>query len=393
MSSKHETLYKKIDDIREELVEIAMEIFNNPEIGYQEYNSSRLLTEYLAKNDFLIERGLSGLETSFRATYDSRIAGKTIGLIAEYDALPEIGHACGHNLFSVAACGTAIALKDSIDEIGGKVVVVGTPSEEGTVENAGGKVIMARDGIFDDLDIAMMCHGDESTYIERYLVAATSMTVRFFGTEIHAGGDVTFGRNALTAANLTISNINAIRQHFFPRAVVNPIITKGGIVPNTLARETELKFTIRSTKRKDLGELIRRIENCVKAAGLTTDCEYEIIKQENVYEDTRPNTVLAKSFGKALDRLGIEYYQKNEANFAWDIGNVSYRVPTLCPYIKIGPDGILCHSVEFLEASSSQGGFDGLVVGAKAMASTALDYLESEDIQKAVFEEFQAMDK
>ncbi|WP_054252976.1 M20 family metallopeptidase [Neofamilia massiliensis] len=393
MYNKHENVYKNIEDMRNELVSISLEIFNNPELGYKEYNSCKLLTEFLKKNGFEIDLGILNMDTSFIATYDSLKEGRAIGLIAEYDALPEIGHACGHNLFSVAACGAAVALKEEVDKSGGKVVVIGTPCEEVTNENAGGKVPMAREGVFDNLDIAMMCHGDNTTYVKRYLVASTNLKVKFYGTAIHAGGDVTNGKNALTAAILTINNINAIRQHFFTNAVVNPIITNGGVLPNTIPNLSELRFTIRATNKRELEELMSRVENCIKAASLTTGCEYEITRQKHTYYDTRPNDVLAKLFSNSLEELGVEYTYENTASFAWDVGNVSYRVPTLCPYIKIGPDGILCHSDEFLEASHSEAGFNGLMIGAKAMASTAVDYLESKEIQEKVNEEFKKLVK
>lgn len=387
----HNYIYNRIEELKSKLIEISLDLWNNPELGYFEYHAAKALTTFLKENDFSVEMPAAGMETAFIAEYKSEKEGPTIGLVVEYDALPDIGHACGHNLFSLSGCGAAVALKDIVDNHGGKIKVIGSPCEEGTHPDAGGKVVMVEKGIFEDVDMAIMCHGESETYLKRYLVASGNMTVKFYGTSIHAGGDVTNGRNAVTALNVTLSNINAIRQHFYEHTVVNSIISDGGTIANTYPKETEMKITIRAPRRDQHKEIIRRIKNCVIGAATVTECEYEIVLQKHIYEDTRPNDALAKLFARSLDELDVEYTESNSAKFAWDIGNVSYVVPTLSPYIKIGPKGILCHSKEFLEASRSEGGHKALVIAAKAMAATVADYITSEEIREEVKKEFDEM--
>lgn len=384
-----EEIIREIENNREELIKTTKYIWNNPEIGYQEHKAKEILVNVLEKAGFQIQREVGNVATAFVAVKNGKGKGPRVAIMSEYDALPGIGHACGHNLFSVSAIGAALGISKVIEELDGSVVVIGTPAEEGTVPNAGGKAVLIEEGVFDNIDAAMICHAEGRTIVERLLVAAASIEVVFTGRAAHAGGSPHEGINALTAGLLTINNINAIRQHFLPRVIVNPIISEGGITANTIPDKCLLKLSIRADKRNVLSAVMDKVENCIKAAALVTDCKYEIIMDKKIYEDLIPNHELSLSFREALENLGVDYIEREEANYAWDAGNVSYVCPTIAPYIKIGNENLVGHTEEFKKASNSETGFEGMIIGAKAMALTAFDYLTSPDLRERAQEEFQ----
>lgn len=379
----------EIDNRREELVNLSTYIWKNPELGFQEFKACNVLSEALEKEGFEITKKAADLDTAFVAIKEGKKHGPCIALMSEYDALEGLGHACGHNLFSVSALGTAIGLSKAIDEIGGTIMVLGTPAEEGTVPNAGGKIPMIEKGLFDNVDIAMICHAEGRTIIERILGASAVVEVEYTGKAAHAGGSPHEGINALSAGVLAINNINALRQHFLPGVIVNVIISEGGIGQNTIPDKCVLKMSIRADKKEVLEDVIEKVNNCIKAGALATGCQYEISSPKKTYENLVPNHSLALSFKEALDYLGVSSIQRETASYGWDAGNVSHVCPTIAPYIKIGKEGLVGHTDEFREASNSEEGFYGMLIGAKAMAITAIDYLINEELQVKVREEFQ----
>lgn len=381
-------IIETIDSKKEELVKLSKYLWNNPELGFQEFKAKEAITDYLEKEGFEINRNIEGLETAFIATKKGKGDGPKIGIMAEYDALPKIGHACGHNVFSISSVGAAVGLASVLDEVDGSVEIIGTPAEEGTVSNAGAKAILVEKGIFDDVDIAMMCHAEGRTIVERQLVASVSLNVEFKGKAAHAGGSPHEGINALTAGLLTINNINALRQHFLPRVIVNPIITEGGVAQNTIPDFCNMKLSVRADKKSILYDVIEDIKRCVEGAALVTKCTSKIDFDTNMYEDLTPNHELSNSFRKALDLIEVPYMDYEATNYAWDVGNVSYVCPVIAPYIKIGDEGLVGHTEEFKAASNSDEGFKGMIIGSKAMALTSLDYLTNEDLREKVKEEF-----
>lgn len=378
----------RIDNKKEELVEISKYIWNNPELGYEEYKAKEILTDYLEKEGFVVEREVKDLETSFIATKKGKENGPRIGIMAEYDALPKIGHACGHNVFSVASVGAAIGLAEVLNDLEGTIVVIGTPAEEGTVPNAGGKAILVKNGVFDNIDVAMMCHAEGETIVERELVASGSLNIKFIGKAAHAGGSPEKGINALTASVLTINNINSIRQHFLPRVIVNPIINEGGVAQNTIPDISTMKLSVRADKKKTLYEVLEVIDRCVQASALVTGCSYETSLDSYIYDDLVPNHVLSNTFKEVLDCLDFPYRDHESTNYAWDVGNVSYVCPAIAPYIKIGSEDLVGHTKEFKVASNSEEGFNGMIIGAKAMALTSLEYLLNPELREKVDKEF-----
>ncbi|WP_352417776.1 M20 family metallopeptidase [Proteiniborus sp.] len=385
-----ENVIGEIESKKTELINLSKFIWSNPELGYQEYKACKVLSDFLEKESFQITRKAAGLDTAFVAVRKGKKDGPCVALMSEYDALEGLGHACGHNLFSVSAVGAAFGLSKVIDEIGGSIMVLGTPAEEGTVPNAGGKIPMIEKGLFDNVDVAMICHAEGRTIIERILGASAVVEVEYTGKAAHAGGSPHEGINALSAGILAINNINALRQHFLPGAIVNVIISEGGIGQNTIPDKCVLKMSVRADKKEVLEDLLEKVNNCVKAGALATGCKYEISSPKKTYENLVPNHNLALSFKEALDYLGVPSIQSETASYGWDAGNVSHVCPTIAPYIKIGKENLVGHTDEFREASNSEEGFDGMLIGAKAMAITVIDYLTNKELREKVKTEFEA---
>lgn len=387
--SKKEFILKEIDDTQESFKGISKYIWENPEIGYAEYKASNILMETLEKAGFEMEKGILGLDTAFIATKKGLDGGPTVAIMSEYDALTGLGHACGHNLFSVSAVSAGVALSKVIEDIPGTIKVIGTPSEEGLVPDSGSKAIMAENGIFDNIDAAMICHAEGRTIVRRILVASCTLEITYIGKSAHAGGSPHEGINALEAGVLAINNINGIKQQFLPKVNVNTIITEGGVTENTIPERCTLRISVRAEKRDTLYDVIKKIENCTRASATATGCEIDFKIDRKVYDDLVPSDALSQSFQNALDELDVPYIEKEEASYGWDAGNVSYVCPTIGPYIKIGPDNLVGHTEEFAKASNSAEGYNGMITAAKAMALTTLDFLTNEKLREDVKEEFQ----
>jgi amidohydrolase len=329
------------------------------------------------------------MDTAFQAVKKSGKEGPVIAFVAEYDALPKIGHACGHNLFCCSAVGAGIVLSHLQQELGGEVRVIGSPAEEGTVPNYGAKVVLVEQGYFDDVDCVFTAHGEGETVIERNLVAATTVKIRFKGYAVHAGGDPVQGRNALTAGMLCINNMNAIRQQHMPCDVVNSIVTEGGLISNTIPDHCGLEFSVRSDTSKNLDRVLQNLENSAKAAALVTGCEYETEVVKNPMRDTKSNHALGTVMAEYLDSIGAPYKAADSRNFAWDVGDITYVCPTLGSYFKIGSTDIVCHTEPFCEAAGSETGFEGMMMAAKGMAAVALEYLVNPQLRENAWKEYE----
>jgi len=394
LSEKYlDNLFKRLDAMKSELVTMARTMWENPEIGHQEYMACELLSDMLEKAGFEVERGAAKMDTAFFASKKSSKPGPKVAFVAEYDALPEIGHACGHNLFSSAAIGAGISIGELIDEIGGEVVVIGSPAEEGVVENNGGKIFLIEEGYFKDVDACFIFHSEEETVIERSLVTSMAVKADFKGYGVHAGGSPQLGINALTAGMLTLNNTNAMRQQFYPGDSLNGVVYEGGLMPNTIPEDCKMAFSTRAKTKKNLHRVIDMLKRSVEAAALVTGCKYQLHLPEHNYEDTLCNHEMGLVLAEIFDKLGVCYNQFDERDYAWDVGNISYVCPVLASYIKIGPKGIVCHTDEFKQAANSEEGYNGMLIGAKGMAATALEFYLNEDFRKKVKYEFDTVER
>ena len=374
----------EIDARRQQLSELSLKIHANPEIAFQEVKSSTWLTEYLKENGFSIEQGICGLSTAFRASYGQ---GKPIiAILAEYDALPKLGHACGHNIIATSAVGAGIAAKLAVDTFGGIVLVIGTPGEE----MEGGKVFMVERGAFDGVDVAMMMHpGVRNTATIRGL-ACQSLEVEFFGKPAHAAARPAEGINALEAMIQSFTAINSLRQHIKSSARIHGIITDGGEAANVVPAHSAGYFIVRAEDDDYLDELKKKVVNCFTGAAMASGARLEYKWGEVRYSSLRNNLTLAQLFRRNIQSLGRKMPLSDpRVSFgSTDMGNVSQLVPGIHPMIAIAPVNVLGHSPEFASAAASEKGTLGLLDAAKALAMTVVDLLANPEIVTRVKEEF-----
>jgi len=376
----------EIDSRKDELIHISETIHANPELAFQEFKAVALLASTLEKYGFTIEKGVAGLETAFVATYKGKGEGPVIGLLGEYDALPELGHACGHNIMGTASAGAAIALRAVLDKLPGTIKMIGTPAEEG----GAGKVIMAQAGVFDGLDAAMMVHPSTRTLVARRSLACQELKIEFFGKAAHAAASPDNGINALDAVILTFNGINALRQHVRDDVRIHGIITNGGAAPNIVPDYASAEFLVRAADRPYQLEVMERVEECARGAALATGAEVKLTRAPLYYDSMMPNMVLANLFAENLRQLGLEVDEPGERERmgSTDMGNVSHVVPTIQPYIAIAPEEVAGHSVEMREAAVSPAGHAGMLNAARALAMTAVDLLCNPDLVRRAWEEF-----
>jgi len=367
-----------VESQRKQLIQLSLNIHDNPELGFKEEKAAAWLASYLEDNGFHIERGVAGLPTAFRATYGR--GSPNIALLAEYDALPKIGHGCGHNIIGVSAVGAGVASKHIIDQLGGSVEVLGTPGEE----NFGGKIDMVKAGAFKEIDVAMIVHPDTRNMSTEDALACSSLEVEFFGRPAHAAGQPHKGINALDAMILAFTSINSLRQHIRGDARIHGIITDGGEAPNIVPAHSAAVFSVRALDNDYLSELKDRVLNCFTGASVASGARLEYRWRDRTYAPMKNNMTLASLFKQNLESLGrqVEGFDARFGLGSTDMGNVSQVVPSIHPTIAIAPGGVLIHTPEFAAAAASDAGHNGLLDAAKAMAMTVADILQPGTIDK-----------
>jgi amidohydrolase len=357
---------------RQQLIQLSLNIHDNPELGFEEEKASAWLTSYLEDSGFHVERGIAGLATAFRATYGK--GSPRIALLAEYDALPEMGHGCGHNIIAASALGAAVASKSVIDQLGGSVVVLGTPGEE----VFGGKIDMVKAGTFNEIDVAMIVHPNLRNMVDIQALACSSLEVEFFGQPAHAAAQPYKGINALEAMILAFTSINSLRQHIRSEARIHGIITDGGEAPNIVPAHSAAVFLIRAPDDEYLAELKDKVLNCFTGASVASGARLEYRWRDRTYAPMKNNATLAGLFKQNLESLGrhVEAFDPRFGFGSTDMGNVSQVVPSIHPTIAIASPDVFIHTQEFASAATSEAGHEGLMDAAKAMAMTVADILQ-----------------
>lgn len=379
------TILMKIGSSMEELVHIARTLYETPELSGEEYKSAELVSDALHKHGFKIEKGIYSLPTAFLAEYKSKKEGITVAFFCEYDALPGIGHGCGHNLISAISLGAAVGLKTVIDETGGRILVFGTPAEE----TSGAKVQLADCGAFKGIDIAMMVHPNPVTEASGGSLALDALRFRFRGKAAHAAQAPEKGINALDAVILMYNGINALRQHLPSDAKIHGIISRGGEAPNIVPELAEAKFYIRSADRKYLRIVKEKVINCANGAALMTGASLEVSNFENSFDNMKTNKALSEVFNANLMALGEKEIDPPGPGIgSIDMGNVSQVVPSIHPWVGIGDAGLVLHTKEFAESTITEKGRNLLLKGACALAATALDVILSKELQEEIYNEF-----
>jgi amidohydrolase len=362
-----------LDGLAGELEALSRRIHDHPELGYQEVQACGWLCEFLEKKGFHVERGVGGVPTAFRATVTGAGAGPTVAIMCEYDALPVIGHACGHNIIATSGAGAGAGLAAIRSRLpAGRVQVIGTPAEEG----GGGKIKLIQAGVFEGVDCAMMIHGFDRTILHQDLLGIVRTDFEYAGKAAHAAADPWVGVNALDACIQTFNAVSMLRQQVRPDCRIHGIIVNGGAAANIIPEYAKATFYVRAPRIDTMWELHRRVVACAEGAARATGATLTVTKHEMVYEPLKRNQTLLDLFAANMGPAGLaEGEPIPDRMGSSDVGNVSQVLPTIQPMVAIAPTGMAIHSREFVDAAAKPLAHAGMLAAAKTMAMTTYDLL------------------
>lgn len=366
-----ERIDAELERHRDELVALSHRIHEHPEVRFEEVRASAWLCELLERHGFTVERGVGGLPTAFRAHRDGLPGGPTVAILCEYDALPGLGHACGHNLIATMGAGAAVALAPLMDEFAGTLVVLGTPAEEG----GGGKVIMLEAGLFDGVDAALMLHPYHRNQSGMATLASVKYEVTFTGTPAHAAMAPHLGRNALDAVRLAFAGIDAMRQQTRDDVRMHAIVTAGGDAANVIPERAAMTCVARAADAAHLHEeLVPRLQGVFQGAALMTGTELRVERASHPYDEIRRNAPLEAAFERHAVRRGrsLTPFDPRSGTGSTDMGNVSQAVPGLHGMLAID-DEALPHTAAFATAARSERGDATVLDGASVLAAVAAE--------------------
>ncbi|MET9505807.1 amidohydrolase [Streptomyces sp. NPDC006622] len=372
----HDRLRAEIAERADALWEVALRLHADPEYAFAEHRAAALLTGELEEAGFAVERGVAGMPTAFTAS--SGRGRPAVALLLEYDALPGLGHACGHNLIAAAGLGAALALKSVLGDSAGRVMAVGTPAEEG----GGGKVLEVEAGVFDGIDAALMFHPGVYDWARAPLTAQVQYRVAFHGRAAHPTGSPTEGVDALAALIELFNVLNVVGRRLPEASHIQGIVTAGGTATNIVPEYAEGLFGLRAATTRALEELTGQLHTCAEGVALATGTRAEVERATLLYEHFRDSGVLSERFAEHLSRAGIALTPPVPGVHlgSSDIGNVSARVPAIHPFVAIMDDGS-DHTPEFAAATASPRARDVLVAVTEALACTAADVLSHADLR------------
>jgi len=384
MNTVKDAISRAVDRLADELEALSIKIHDQPELAYQEVQACAWLCEFLGKQGFKVEPGAGGVETAFRATIETG-EGPTVAILCD-DALPGIGHACGHNVIATSGAGAGAALAAVRTQLPkGRIHVIGTPAEEG----GGGKIKLINAGLFKDVDAAMMIHGFDRTLLHQDLLGIARATFEFTGKASHASADPWEGINALDACVQTYNAVAMLRQQVRPDCRIHGIITSGGAAANIIPEYASATFYVRAPRIDTMWDLYRRVVACADGAAKAAGVSLTVTQHESVYEPMKSSRVLLDLFAANMTTVGLaEGDPIPDRKGSSDVGNVSQVVPTIQPMIGIAPEGMAIHTREFAEAAIQPLARRGMVAAAKTMALTTYDLLAHPAHVKAAKEEF-----
>ena len=380
----NEQLYHRIDQAAAELCAISDDIFDHPELSGREYHACEVLTAFLERAGFRVEKGVGGLETAFRATWSNGAGGPNFGLLCEYDALPDLGHGCGHHAQGPAILGTALALKDMADNKPFTITVYGTPAEE----SIGGKIVMQKNGCFEELDVALMFHAGQTTTTDIKSLALSSFKVRFHGCSAHTAMAPEEGRSALDGLMLAFQVVEYMREHVREDTRMHYTITNGGGADNVVPALAEGTVTLRSYNRAYLDTVVERFRDIIAGAGLMSGTQGELVEDlpfDSKIPVLRLNQLLMEK-AQALNAPTIR--PAREKTGSTDFGNVMYRVPGSCIRVAFVPEHCVAHSMDYVQAGKSEEMHQALLIAAKVLAAACGDMLEQPELLTEIREEF-----
>jgi amidohydrolase len=396
-TSKLKTLVQaEADKIFDELKKAKDLIGENPELGSEEKASSEILVELLRKHGFDVEYPFFGMHTAFKAVKKGKKSGPVVAILAEYDALPGVGHGCGHNIIGTSGVGAGIAVGKLMDQLPGEVWVIGTPAEEGHGPYGGSKVKMAEAGVFDGVDVSYMIHPMPGvSMVSGNFLAVSSVKLVFSGKTAHAAADAHNGQNALNAAMVTYMAIHANRQQLRrdANAVVHGIVTEGGLASNIIPDRAVLQFGVRSSDDAYVPELIEMVVNSAKGAAIATGCTVEYSISTGLKSNIQ-NKGLEKLFQRVFEELDHEYMNPAEVAIlppggSTDFADVTHVVPGIHPMIGIKTTPVPMHSKLFADVTLTPEGDDGLEVGIKSLAMATVEVMTKPELLKEIKDEFE----
>jgi len=382
ISELKQSVCRDIDARAKDLESISHQLHENPETNFEEHFAHQILTDYIADSKVKVTRGAFDLDTAF----DVRISGgdgPTVAVLCEYDALPGIGHACGHNIIATAGLGAGLALSAVAEQCGGNLALMGTPAEEG----GGGKIEMARKGAFRNIDAAMMIHPADADLARMNAIAIQNLFVKFHGLAAHAAVSPHKGKNALDAAVLGYMNVAALRQHILPTERIHGIFTNSGEKPNIVPRETEMDWYVRSPTIETLQPLKERVAKCLEGGAMAAGCTVTFDWKKNTFADLVDNLPLLESYIRNAAQFGRQMtseFLPGTGGGSTDMGNISYLVPSIHPMMQVAPTGVSLHSAAFADFTKGEEATRAIVEGAKIMAMTAIDMWLSKTLQDEV---------
>ena len=389
VEEQRQRMIHHIDENKHLYVQTSHDIHRNPEVGNEEFFAAKTLTLLLEEAGFDVTRNVAGHETGFIARKSSAKQGPKISFLAEYDALPGLGHACGHNIIGTTSIAAGISLAQIIDETGGEVIVYGTPAEEGG-PNGSAKASFVKDGLFDKVDVALMIHPSRRTQLSGPSLAVDPLDFHFYGRAAHASGSPENGINALDGVILLYNGINALRQQLPTDVRIHGIITHGGDAPNIIPEYASARFYIRAKTWKRAEEVAAKVRHIAEGAALATGSTVKVERFQNEVHDFIVNKTLDDIIGEELALQGETVIRETKTALgSTDAGNVSHVIPTAHPHIKIGPDDLIGHTNEFREAAGSTQGDHALLVGAKSLALAAHRLLIDDELLQNVKSEFE----
>lgn len=379
----YESIVQRIDEVADTLVTTSHDIHANPELAFKEFFACDTLTGVLEEHEISSSKAVYSLDTSFEATLNPSETKDilTVAILAEYDALPGIGHACGHNIIATSALGATLGLQAVAHQLPGTIRLIGTPAEE----KGGGKELMARNGAFDGVNAAMMIHPAGTNLASMPCICVAEVEVVYHGKSSHASAMPHKGINALDGLLLSYQAISNLRQHIRGSERIHGIITEGGAAPNIVPDRASGQFYVRAADERDLAQLKPRVQACFEAGAKGSGSEVEVNWANVDYLDLNTNWPLADKFQEHAESLGREFVPFEDAlKFgagSTDMGNVSHRIPSIHPMLAVAPPNVVIHNPEFTKWAASEKGDAAILDGAKALALTAADYLTSTHLQ------------
>ena len=387
-----------IETSKTDLFDLSKDIHAHPELNYEEFYSSNALAGFLERRDFRVERGIGGVETAFRATIPGGAGnGPTIAVLAEYDALPEIGHGCGHNLIAMAAMGAALGLQANAANLPGRIEIIGTPAEEG----GGGKIRLLEAGVFDGVDATLSSHPFSNRTIvpavsprgESWSLAMVGYRYMYHGRAAHAAAAPEAGVNALNAVIHLFTGIDALRQHLRDDVRIHGVITDGGTAPNVVPEFAAANFMLRSRSGQYLSdEVVGKVRQVAEGAAAMTGARLEVEEFYPFYENVQPNLTLAQAVGANLQALGVRLDDpipgRPGSGASTDFGNVSQAMPAYELRYAVSETPVASHTRDMCETAITDYALSSALQVAKALSLTAADLLRDATLVEAAKTEY-----